>query len=195
MRISFLLAILLCVHTIQAQGDSTYFLKEVGMTIRAPRNFEVVGAEEDENHKKRGKQFLEDTQGVEVDVSGTKTLLSLKDGPYNYLNITITTFTEDLPAWHQQNRELKNILYSSFLAKMEASRMDTTSSTIDIDGIPFQRFELKLQLGEDASGSLILYSSLYRKYDFGICYFFVDPQAGRQIDDMIRRAVFTRDRH
>jgi hypothetical protein len=176
-----------------SQTDTTYFFKEVGMHIKLPVTFEIVSAEEDQKKRENGEKLMEEANHMELDVSSTKTLLSFRQGQFNYVNITVTPFEErEKNDWEKNNEFLKEAVYKSFVGKVPASDIDTTSSSVIIDGIELSRFVMNIKLKAGVTMKMVVLSKFYKGYDFGICYVYINELIGKEIEDIIFHSTFKR---
>jgi hypothetical protein len=191
-----LLFLLLLGHTAMAQTDSSRnrYFKEIGLSIRIPSGFQELTAAENEELSKKGEETLEKANGIEVDASSTRDLLSIRQGELNYMNITITPYgSGSQKQWQIDNQEVKNAIYRSFVDKVAPGAIDTSSQRVVIGGFPMDRFRMKLKLANGWIMQLYLCSRLYRGYDLGLTYVYVDEVAGEAFQRMLAEARFRRN--
>lgn len=192
MRILLFITTSLIFNAAFAQKDTTqYYFKEVGMRIGIPVKFETVDAAEDERLRMKGEKAIEDANDVEVNTSSTKNLLSIKHGPHNYLNITVTPYRQVAKnGWEEDNKVVKNLVYNSFVEKVSPKNIDTSGTTVQVNGILFDRFQMTIKITPAMTMKMLLYSKYYKGYDFGICYVFVDDAIGMEFERMINNSTF-----
>jgi hypothetical protein len=183
---------LLCAARPCAAQDSTsvFYLKEVRMHVKVPKDFVTVDSAEDVKNMKQGKQLIEESNNIIADISDTKILLSAKKGPYNYLNITATPYPDDEAKWKEENNVVKNMLFNTFQEKIPSAVLDSSSTAVVIDGVPFDRFRLTVKINENATLKMFLFSNLYNGYDLGITYMFMNPAIGIQLQAMVMESTF-----
>lgn len=174
------------------QTDSTvYYFEEVGMFIKVPPKFEIVNAAEDDKLKQKGVKVLEDANNVEVDASSTINLLSIRQGQFNYLNITATPYKQaSKNSWENDNAGVKQMVYKSFVDKAGSKNIDTTSSIVEIDGLRMDKFLMTVRITSSMTMRFILLAKYYKGYDFGICYVFIDDTIGQEIQQVIESSSF-----
>lgn len=175
-----------------SQSDtSSYYFKEVGMSIMVPAKFEVVQASEDEKLHTKGKKLLEDANNVQIDASSTKTLLSIKQGQFNYMNISVTPYKEvSKNGWEKDNKGVKNMLYNSFVDKVGSKNIDTATTLSNVDGLTLDRFEMTIRITSSMTMKMLLYSKYYKGFDFGICYAYLDKVTGIELENIVSNAKF-----
>jgi hypothetical protein len=174
-----------------SQSDTTYHFKEVGMSVKVPSKFQIVSAEEDEKIRSRGKQAMETANHVEVDASATINLLSIQKGQFNYLNITATPFgTVPEETWKVVNKQVKDAVYKTFADKVTPEKLDTASSSVKIDGVLMDKFEMKIRITEAVSMKMVMLSKLYKGFDFGISYVYMNDAIGDEIEKIVYGSKF-----
>ena len=175
-----------------SQSDTTsYFFKEVGMSIMVPSNFRTVKSFEDEKLRIKGERLLEDANNVQIDASSTKTLLSIRESQFNYMNITVTPYKEvSKNSWQKDNNGVKKILYTSFVDKVGSKNIDTASTLSNVDGLMLDRFEMTIRIKSSMTMKMLLYSKYYHGFDFGICYAYLDKAIGYELENIVSHAKF-----
>lgn len=175
-----------------SQSDTTlHYFKEVGMSIIVPDKFKIVESAEDERLRIKGEKLIKDANGLKVDASATKTLLSIKQGQFNYMNITVTPYKEESEnGWEKDNNGVKNILYNSFVDKVGSKNIDTATTLSNVDGLMFDRFEMAIRITSSLTMKMLLYSKYYKGFDFGICYAYLDTAIGEDLETIVSNAKF-----
>jgi hypothetical protein len=186
------ISILIAFKTGFSQSDLTpHYFKEIGLSIKVPSKFEIVESDEDEKLRLKGEKLLEGANNVQIDASSMKNLLSIKQGQFNYMNITVTPYKETSEdEWEKQNKEVKNMLYKSFVEKVTLQNIDTTSTSINVDGVLFDRFEMTIRINSSMTMKMLLLSKFYKGYDFGIAYTYLDKAIGKELDNIVHNAKF-----
>src|SRR5688500_17853573 len=162
----------------QTTDSTLFYFEEVNMFITIPQRFEIIPADEEEKSRQKGEKFLEDGSDVELDLSSTQGLLSIKDGASNYLNITVTPYEKDAESYNEEYELVKGMVYNSFAKQIDPKNIDTASSATEIDGLAFNKFEVTLKLDMSSQIRMILLNKRYKSYDFGICYVYRDKEVG-----------------
>ena len=175
-----------------AQKESKKFtFKEVGWTITLPASYEVIDSTVDAAIISKGKKAIEESNDIEVDMSQTKTLISASKSQFNYFDATITAFDAHEDGDYQElNQSVKDALFTTFEDQIHNAKMDSSTSTIIIDGIIFDKFQIKIVMGENSIMNMILLSRLRNGFDFGISYLYLDEVTKQEIEHMLNTSKF-----
>ncbi|HEY0059534.1 MAG TPA: hypothetical protein VGB56_10375, partial [Flavisolibacter sp.] len=180
-----------CYHSGLGQSDSTlYYFQEVGMYIKMPSKFEIVPAVDDEKLRSKGERTMEEANNIDIDASSVINLLSVRQGQFNYLNITATPCTQSTAVWNEENKEVNKIVYKTFADKVPPQNIDTVSTVVRVDGLVMNKFEMTLRLTPSMTMKMIMLSKLHKGHDFGICYVFVDAVIGKEFDRIVYASLF-----
>ena len=175
------------------QADRKYFFKEVGWTLIIPAEFKIADSTEDAAVGERGKKAIEETNDIKIDISQTKTLITVTKNTYNYFNCTITPFDPKTDGNYEATSQIvKDMLYKTFSEKMPEGKIDSISTQEKIDGLGFDKFRLTISLNDKILFNMFLLSKYYRGYDFGISYLYMDDKTKEQIESMLRNSRFTK---
>lgn len=190
-KLSFFIATLLFSLFIRAQDSATTFtFNEVGWTIKLPHAFKAMSVADNEKVMQRGANAIEEASGIKADLKATKTLLAAVSG-YNFLTVTVTHFDPKTDGSYKASNQLvKNAMTKTFQEKLKDAVVDTATTQITIDGVTFDRFRITVILKGLAVLNSIMLSDLYKGYDFGISYVYVDDKAKAQLDEMLRTSTF-----
>ena len=175
-----------------AQKESKKFtFKEVGWTITLPASYEVIDSTVDAAIISKGKKAIEESNDIEVDMSQTKTLISASKSQFNYFDATITAFDAQEDGDYQElNQSVKDALFTTFEDQIPNVKMDSSTTTITIDGIIFDKFQIKIVMGENSIMNMILLSRLRNGFDFGISYLYLDEVTKQEIEHMLNTSKF-----
>jgi hypothetical protein len=184
-------ALLLTNCLLSQQSGKKYSFRQVAWTITLPDDFNMVDSADDSVRMERGKKAIEDANDVKGDVSTTTTLISATKNTYNYFNSTITPFDSTIDGnYMATNKELKNMVYKTMSEKMPDGKIDSITTTQAIDDLIFDKFSLTINIPGKTSFHMILLTKLYKGYDFGITYVYLDEKTGHQIDTMLKNSKF-----
>ncbi len=179
-------------QSVTAQDSTTkYFIKEVGMYVTAPNTYQTISVEENNRIKAKGADLIEKANDIEVDASTTKDVLSLRKGKFDYLNMTVTPFRlVEKNGWEKTNQEVKNIIFKSLEEGMQGLSLDSSSSKIRIDGLPFEKFLVIVSKGDQTIMRMVLINKFYKGYDFGIAYVAVTPESYTELEKIVLTSKF-----
>ncbi len=194
MRIIPIVVVVFVCNICHAQQGRLFTFKEVGWTMTLPPDFELIDSVGNEKMKDRGKEAMEQSNDVTIDMSQTKTLISALKNKYNYFNSTITPYdVKKDGSYEEANRSVKDILYKTFADKMPDASIDSSSTTTIIDGISFEKFRIVLKVGDKLLFNMILLSKLYRNFDFGISYLYLDETTKQEMENILSTSKFRKE--
>jgi hypothetical protein len=180
-------------QTFAQQTGKKYTFKEVNWTVTLPPGFTVIDSADDAARTERGKKVLEETKNTKLDISQTRTLISATKNTYNYFNATITPFnTKTDGSYEAANEGLKAMLFKSFRDKMSDANIDSSSTRATIDGLTFDEFHVIVAIKGKTLFNMFLLSKLYKGYDFGLSYLYLDEESKEQMEKMISGSKFTK---
>lgn len=190
----WLSTLLLISCSVAAQKDSTrYYFNEVGLFINVPSRFQVISAEENKRIQSKGEKAIEEANNIEVNASATTTLISIKEGPFNYLDVTITPYENyTAQGYAKDNKLVKDAMYKTFADRLPASDIDTSSTVVKVNGLSFDVFQVKLKLAPSVTMRMNLLYKYYKGYDLGMSYVYVDESIGKELEAIIQRITFKR---
>jgi hypothetical protein len=191
----FLLPITMLLYSIcnAQQNQRIYTFKQIGWTIELPSDFEVMDSIQNIARMERGVKAIEDANEITADLSETTTLIGATKNKYNYFNATIEPFdSKQNISWQSSNQKLKEILYTTFAEKIKDAIVDTASGKETIDGISFDKFRITITINDKVLFNSFLLSKLYKGYDFGISYLYLDERTKEQIEMMLQKSKFSK---
>ena len=120
-----------------------------------------------------------------------KTLLSFKKGETNYFSAGITPFQKETNIdWLESNSNKKQLILNTYKSQNPEAKMDTNSSTVLIDGLTFESFEVKMSFPDKIVLTSRIYSRLINEFNFTISMAFVDEAIGNQMNLMCLSSKF-----
>lgn len=170
-----------------------YTFKQIGWTIQLPADFDVMDSIDNLAHMEKGLKAIEDVTDVTADISKTITLISATKNTYSYFNATIEPFDDtDGISWETSNQNLKEILYITFADKMSEATIDTLAGKQIIDGVSFDKYHIIIKKNGKTIFNMLLLSKLYKGFDFGISYLYLDDRTRAQIESMLEQSKFSK---
>ena len=151
------------------QVYKTFSFNEVGWTIDLPHNFQVLDSITDVEKMQGGKKLIENANGIKAEVSRTKTLISATKNSFNFFNSTITPCDINSDSGYQrETKTVKDMIYKTLVETMPKAKIDSATSTENIDGLSFDKFRITVTINGNVLFNSFLLSKLYKGYDFGI---------------------------
>lgn len=191
MRIISILFLVFAYNICNAQQGRHFTFKEVGWTITLPPDFDIIDSAGNETMNSKGKKAMEESNDIKIDISEMKTLISALKNKYNYFNATITPYDVKKEGdYGEAGRAVKNMLYKTFADKMPDAKIDSSSSTTFIDGLSFDKFRIVLKVDDKLLFNMILLSKLYKKFDFGISYLYLDESTKLEMENILSTSKF-----
>jgi hypothetical protein len=189
----FVGALLFLNTTFGQQSGKEYIFKGVGWKIFLPEGFNVIDSIDNTVRNERGKKAIENANDIKADISETITLISATKDTYNCFNSTITPF--DLKKdgnWEETSQTVKDMVYITFVKKMPDAKVDSATTTEIIDGLSFNKFRVTVTINDKTLFNSFLLSKLYKGYDFGISYVYINEKTKEKIEEMLKNSKFTK---
>lgn len=161
--------------------------------MHLPSEFVVISAAEDAARMKRGAQAIEEANDIKTDISTTQTLISAIKNTHNYFNATLTPFDPKKDgSYEATNQSLKDMVYKTMVEKIPTAKADSSSSSYEIDGLLFDKFQLTIVINEKMVMNMVLLTKYYKGWDFGISYVYLDEKTKEQIETLLRTSTFSK---
>jgi hypothetical protein len=171
----------------------TYTFKEVGWTMTLPPDFRLVDSVRSAEMTRKGVAMMEKSAGThfDVDPSVARTLITARKGPQSYFNSTIVPYdTAKDGDFAATSKAVKDLLHKTFADKMPDATLDTTSESVKVDGVDFDRYRLSVTARGKAIFTLLLLSKLYKGYLFDISYLYTDVQTKAEMEGILAGSKF-----
>lgn len=186
----FLLTLLISI-TARSQDKTVLTFKELGWTITVPVGFTVLDSAKQAANSDKGEKILEKSTGLEIDASATRNLVSINNGPLNYLNATLTPFDESTDGDYEEiGRQVNEILYTTMSEQVKGAKVDSATSEVVYAGQRFRKFSMKIQINEKITMVMVMLSKLHNGWDFGISYIYTDEKGRLALEGMLEKSTF-----
>lgn len=186
----FLLTLLISI-TARSQDKTVLTFKELGWTITVPVGFTVLDSAKQAANSDKGEKILEKSTGLEIDASATRNLVSINNGPLNYLNATLTPFDESTDGDYEEiGRQVNAILYTTMSEQVKVAKVDSATSEVVYAGQRFRKFSMKIQINEKITMVMVMLSKLHNGWDFGISYIYTDEKGRLALEGMLEKSTF-----
>ena len=188
--ISFLLLLTLSIPALAQDSTKRYTFKEIGWTITLPDEFTVMDKAESRKKVEQGKKLIEESNDIVADISALRTLFTATKNTYQYFSSTIEPFDSKKDGDYKlTSQKVKDITFITFKEKMGDAKLDSVSERATIDGLVFDKYIITVKL-KDLTMTMVLMSKLYKGYDFGISYLYLDEKTKEQIEASINGSKF-----
>ena len=193
MRLLLILISFLSVNSVYSQDSSkTYYFKDINWELTISSDFKPNDSLRNVEMQNEGAQLMKKSGKIDVgDLSGLKTLVSAFKGQHEYFNSTIRNYDEAAEGdYDSAGRFVNDALYNTFLKQIPDAAIDTLSTHINIDGLEFNKFELSLKIQNQQLFTMVILSKLYKGFDFGITYLYMNNSTKREIEVMLQDSKF-----
>ena len=185
-----ILTVLLLSNNLYSQDKtSKRYFKEIGWTILVPNDFAVLDSAQNEAIVNHGKKGLEEEFDAKVNLLKTITLISARKSK-NYFSASLT------PPDPQKKQTPAEVIsfqeQTIYRAMSQNAKVDSSSTKIVMDGLPFRKFDMTIHLNEKASFGMTLVSRLYKEYYFVVAYVYLDKVTKEQIETMLTTSKFSK---
>lgn len=172
------------------EGFRKITLKTFNWTFNLPTEFKVLDSSENEVLHKKGAKVLRETVGVNSNMKKTKTLINAMKDRFSLFNATLRPLNpQQIQKYGDSLQTVKDLVYKAMQEKTTNGTVDSASSIQKIDGVLFDKFTVITTLPNIKIGMVIL-SKLYKGYDFGITYVYVDDKTKGQIEGILESSRF-----
>jgi hypothetical protein len=138
----------------------------------------------------RGKKAMDEANNTNIDASTTKTLITAMKGN-NYFSSTLTPFDPKKDGdYAAANLQVKDMLFKTFSGKMPDATIDSSSTSVVLDGLQFDKFHIGIMMDHKTIFHMFLLTRLYRGYDFGISYLYIDDVTKGEIESILASSRF-----
>jgi hypothetical protein len=192
MRISLVLFLMIIFFSAAAQQkDSTCTFKEIGWRVTVQADFQIADNQKAEEATQRGLGMVKGATGVKGDISHFKVLVYAKNSPGNMFQASLEDFARGSDSGLRKTmKHVKDVLYTTIAKEIPTSALDSISSIQEIDGMSFDKFDLKITLEGRGEAHTIMLSKYYKGYDFGITYSYINDSIKQEIETMLQNSKF-----
>ena len=166
----------------QDKTDSTVFYnKEFKWRITIPVGFDTISSAEMAILQNRGKVALEKTAGRKVK-DNTKKLCVFRSGQSNSFECSTQPYeVKKQGSYIKTCDEVNKLLYKTFELQMPGVKIDSSCSTIVVNGLTFQSFNLAATLPNQITLHVYTYSRLFEKREFAVSIIAIDREKEKQL--------------
>jgi hypothetical protein len=188
-----LLTIQFCSAQTNTSQANQFYSKEFKWTFITPDGFSSIGKDQFAVLQKHGADKIEATYNKKVE-NHTTLLFASKADQFNYIEANYQPFDPSQDGDYLTScKAVDKLLYGTFKAQIpQAAKIDSAFSTEIVDNLTFQRFEIKVYIG-DIVLHMLLYSRLFDKRELSFNMVYVDEEKGRQILKAWRDSKFAKD--
>lgn len=170
-----------------------YTSNEIGWTIEIPKGWTIIEKSEKQELNKKGENAIEETVNADIDFSGLKNLIAFQKNQFNVFQSTSEPFAEEYEGeWEDNDRELKKIVYSTYID--QGIKVDTSATTIEkIGDLNFHSYSFTIY---SRNGEVILrqimFGRLINGLDFGVNISYNNEKDRDEMLGVFRKSKFTK---
>ena len=143
-------------------------------TISIPSKFQDFTAEKQEASKKRGRDKIEEVEGITVE-DRSVTMIMVQSNKLNYLDAVYQPYENtDGLEYGAYCKEVEEVMYRTFSSRLGGIKLDSSSGKVKVSGLEFQRFYLKGKLPDGRYLKLFMFSRPFGIEEFALNILSVD---------------------
>lgn len=174
--------------------DSTikYVFKEIGWSINLPSEFAVLDSSEISIMNNLGAKAVEGANNLKVDSLQNVTLISARKNSQNYFEATLSSFNSRKDEDYKlATQKLNEMTYRTMVESIPGGTIDSFSTSTIIAGLTFDKFTISFKINGKVQFKMIMLSTLYKGYDFGIGYLYSDDRTKNKLEGMLENSKFS----
>lgn len=174
----------------QTTAEKEIYNADFKWLLTIPEDFESVSAEDWAKMQNKGADAIEKTFNEEL-IIYTKTIFVFKNDQFNYFESNYQPFDTLVDGNYLEScNAVNNILLETFKAQMPDIKVETTRSVENIDGLEFQKFQIKALYPNNITLHILMYSRLFDKKELTINIMYVDPKKGEKMIENWKNSKF-----
>lgn len=172
-------------------GRYTFAVPEIGLTIQAPLDFDLVPAGEIEDEKKKYGKAMKRLGKKDLSDPHTRTVFSARKPLFNTMSCSVTPIPErsDFEKY-TADRACKELVLELIKVRMPHAMVDNRIATANIAGKEFEDFQLVIQVGEKILFKGHMYSAEINAYKIEITSLYQNSQIGEYIMSSLKSSKF-----
>jgi hypothetical protein len=151
--------------------------------MKIPDGFEKETQAEWDEIKAKGTEVIEESMDEKIE-GEVETIMVFKKDDSNYFDANYQDYDSlDSGGYLQSCKNVNEVIYETFLAQMVDLQIDSSSTTVMIDGLEFQQFNIVVQFPSDVKLTTHMYSRLFNDTELAINIMYQDAEYGQQMVD------------
>lgn len=173
-----------------SSDSETLIIEEFNWTVRVPENFEPIDQETWDRTVRRGENAIESTFDQEME-NEAETIFTYTNGQFNNFEANWQPFDIEIDGEYLDTySEVNKMLYQTFETQIPNAKLDSVSSTQEIDGLEFQRFDVTIDLPNGIKMKSMGFSRLFGKKEFTMNITSVDEKIEKQMLEAFLNSKF-----
>jgi|TARA_B110000977_G_C10997881_1_gene462636 hypothetical protein len=171
-------------------NPKTIHNKDFNWTITIPEDFSSINETEWNKSLQKGTAAIEKTFGEEI-INQATTIFAFVNGQFNNFTANYQPYDIEIDGNYLETyNDVNEISYQTFETQMPKAKLDSISSTQNISGLEFQRFDVKVDFPNGMKMKSISFSRLFDKKEFTVYIIAVDEKIGKQMLDAFLNSKF-----
>jgi hypothetical protein len=159
-------------------------------TITIPDGFEKESQEGLEKLLEKGSEAIENTFDQEIE-NLAQTIFVFKKDETNYFDSSFQPFNPEIDGEYTTScREVNLIIYETFMAQMPDIPMDSNSTTLNIDGLEFQQFNVIIDFPNGMQLTTHMFNRLFDKQELAVNIMYSDSKMGEKMLEAWKKSTF-----
>ncbi len=158
--------------------------------IQLPEGFEKVSSTEGAELQAKGIEAIEETHEQEF-TNIASTLFMYRKDESNYMDANTQPFDPAIDGDYISScKAINEIVYETFEQQMHGLPMDSSATTLTVDGVEFQQFTISIDLPGNNKMTTHIYSHLFDTTELSLNILYVDPEMGTAMIDAFKNSKF-----
>jgi hypothetical protein len=184
MKLRYFLLVLVTLGVNICYGQTNgkeFYSKDFNWHITIPQGFESVSAEEWAKMQNKGADAIEKTIDGKVE-NNAKIIFVFKSDKFNYFEANYQPFDAATDGDYLTScRNVDKVVYETFSQQMPGMKIDTATTTENIDGLSFHQYTIKIRLPNDMVLNMLMFNRLFDKKEFTVNIMYLDKARGQQM--------------
>ena len=174
----------------QSEYNRKFQLGNLSWEISIPENFKEVTVEKWASITEKGEQAMSKSTGEPVD-GRPEVLFVSKADDANFVEASWRPYDQVLEGNYEDScaRE-RQILLQAFKTQLPEAQIESAVMAKDVSGLDFQVFNLKAVYTNGLTVNSLMYHRLCDDFELLINLMFIDPEYGRQMQQMLNTSAF-----
>lgn len=166
------------------------YIDDFKWTLEIPENFSRVSKDKWNEIVEVGKLGVEKSFDTEI-VNEATTIFIYKNGEFNTYESNYQPFNIETDGDYIESNNFVNIImYQTFESQIPNAKMDSISSTQNIDGLEFHRFDININFPNGTIMKTIGFSRLFEKKELTINITYIDEKIGKKMMKSFENSKF-----
>lgn len=170
--------------------NEVYHNEQFNWTIHLPDGFEKETEEEWTKMQEKGTEAIESTFDQEID-NIAQTIFVFKKDETNYFDSNFQPFNPEIDGDYVTScKQVNLVIYETFMAQMPDIPLDSNSTTLMIDGLEFQQFNVVMNFPNGMKLTTHMFSHLFDDQEIAVNIMYSDAELGKKMMEAWKNSKF-----